>query len=53
VTKSENFRIHVYGNILELTNPKNVWAEHFKKIEVIIYLLLEYIICIKYHINLN
>ncbi|GES88292.1 metalloenzyme, LuxS/M16 peptidase-like protein [Rhizophagus clarus] len=33
LTKPENSRIHVSGNILKLANPKNAWAEHFKTIE--------------------
>ncbi|CAI2171216.1 5030_t:CDS:10 [Funneliformis geosporum] len=33
LTKPENLRIHVIGDILKLPNPKSVWAEHFKIIE--------------------
>ncbi|PKK78220.1 hypothetical protein RhiirC2_730303 [Rhizophagus irregularis] len=33
LTKPENLRIHVYGDILKLANPKSVWNEHFKIIE--------------------
>ncbi|RIA89814.1 Metalloenzyme, LuxS/M16 peptidase-like protein [Glomus cerebriforme] len=33
LTKPENLRIHIKGNILRLPNPKSVLAEHFKIIE--------------------
>ncbi|CAG8543440.1 8472_t:CDS:10 [Ambispora gerdemannii] len=33
LTRPENFRINVVGDIFKIENPKSAWAEHFKNLQ--------------------